>query len=127
TWMTEDASSKDGSRVFTGHGLRLQLDWISPPGPSALGAWKSEEPSVRAGSSNYQLVRMEAITYRQWTNAADWEWTFGSGTTKRSLNRGFVAGSHGYALYWTANDSDWNTPELGQARQTAFDSFQPAP
>ncbi|MDH6135898.1 cytoskeletal protein RodZ [Kitasatospora sp. MAA4] len=128
SWLVFDAGASSAtSHVFDGNGVRLQVDWTTSPGPSAVAAWQQEEPSVRNSVSNYQRVQLKAITYGQWSNASDWEWTFGSGTLRHSLNRGFVTGKYGYALYWTANDSDWNSPELSQARATGFASFQPAP
>ncbi len=128
SWLAFDASASGAtSHVFDGNGVRLQVDWTTSPGPSAVAAWQQEEPSVRNSVSNYQRLQLKAITYGAWSNASDWEWTFGSGTLRHSLNRGFVTGKYGYALYWTANDSDWNSPELSQARETGFASFQPAP
>ncbi|WP_327067344.1 serine/threonine-protein kinase [Kitasatospora sp. NBC_01302] len=123
----DTGASQTDRQVFDGNGLRLQIEWTDQPGASAVGAWQSEEKEVAPTLSNYQQLQLTAITYRGWTNAADWEWTFGSGTKQHSLNRGFVTGRHGYALYWTANDSDWNSPANSQARETAFQTFAPAP
>ncbi|MGF1432489.1 hypothetical protein ACQRUO_39080, partial [Kitasatospora sp. LaBMicrA B282] len=122
-------SSGQTSHVFTGNGVRLQIDWTTTPGPSALAAWQAEEPQVAPTLAGYHRVQLQAVTGWRFSNAADWEWTFGSGTTQHSLNRGFVTNDrrYGYALYWTENDSDWNSPANSQARQVAFDSFQPAP
>ncbi len=78
--------------------------------------------------SNYQRVQLQSVAYREWSNAADWEWTNGTPRT-HSLNRGFVTGSpakYGYAIYWTTPDADWSAAPNAQARQTAFDTFQPA-
>jgi hypothetical protein len=127
-WLSYDASAaKDGSHVLSGNGVRLQIDWTGTPGASALANWQSEEHDQGPTFSNYHLIQLQQVNGWRWSNAADWEWTFGSSTTKHSLNRGFVTGKWGYAIYWTANDSDWNSAELSQARQVAFDSFQPAP
>ena len=120
---------RDTSETFEGNGLSLLVDWQSPGNPSALADWQKSEPGNTFPA--YQRVRLESVVYRQWTNAADWEWTFASssGQRKHALNRGFVTGNgkYGYALYWTANDSDWNSAEISQARLTGFESFQPAP
>ncbi|MFF3598812.1 serine/threonine-protein kinase [Kitasatospora indigofera] len=128
-WLAAAGEDYDHtSRKFEGQGVKLVVDWTQPGGASALADWQSAESGQRGG---YQRVALQAITYRQWTNAADWEWTFNSsgGTRMHSLNRGFVTGGgkYGYALYWTTTDAAWAAPENAQARQTGFDSFQPAP
>jgi len=127
-WMVDKGEDYDDtSRRFEGRGVKLVVDWTQPAHGSAVDDWVSSEQDL--GASNYQRITLQAITYRQWTNAADWEWTFGSRTKLHSLNRGFVTGNgkYGYALYWTMPDADWNAADNVQARQKAFDSFQPAP
>ncbi|MFC9325389.1 serine/threonine-protein kinase [Kitasatospora sp. NPDC057015] len=127
-WLADAGKDyDDSSRRFEGRHVKLVVDWTQPGGASALADWQSAEAGQRSGS--YQRVALQAVTYRQWTNAADWEWTFGSSTRMHSLNRGFVTGGgkYGYALYWTMADADWAAPEFAQARQTGFDTFQPAP
>lgn len=122
-------SSKDGSHVFRGDGITLQIDWTTTPGASAVAAWQTEEQSVAPTLTGYQRIQLQALTGWRWSNAADWEWTFGSGTRQHSLNRGFVLDNrkYGYAIYWTTSDSDWTTPAIIQARDIGFQSFQPAP
>ncbi|MDH6578094.1 serine/threonine-protein kinase [Kitasatospora sp. MAP5-34] len=115
----------DNRRTFSGNGSKLVVEWTGHPDPSALKDWQDEASGNNF--SNYHQINLAAITYRTWTNAADWEWTFGSSTTLHSLNRGFVTGKYGYAIYWTTPDSQWNAPASVDARKVAFDSFQPAP
>jgi hypothetical protein len=125
-WLADQGEDYDStSRKFGGRGVKLVVDWTSPSNGSAVDDWMSGEKSL--GASNYHRVQLQAITYRQWTNAADWEWTYGSKTTMHSLNRGFVTGNgkYGYAIYWTMPDADWAANAA--ARQVSFDTFQPAP
>ncbi|WP_354640990.1 serine/threonine-protein kinase [Kitasatospora camelliae] len=127
-WLKFEGEDYDRtSRKFVGHGMKLMVDWTMPANGDALSDWQKQETELKGGFSGYQRIRIEGLTYRQWTNAADWEWTFGSNPRKHSLNRGFVTGNgkYGYALYWTIPDADWNAN--AQVRQTAFDSFVPAP
>ncbi|MDH6124231.1 serine/threonine-protein kinase [Kitasatospora sp. GP82] len=124
-WLENQGVDSSG-RTFEGNGAKLVVAWTDEPGKSALGAWQEEEKSASGGWNNYQPIQMKQITYRQWSNAADWEWTFGSKTTLHSLNRGFVTGKYGYALYWTIPDEAWNAPANAQAREIGFSSFQPA-
>ncbi|PBC79377.1 serine/threonine protein kinase [Streptomyces sp. TLI_235] len=127
-WMADMGQDYDAtSRLFQGNGLKLMVDWTVGAGDSALGDW--QEGERRQGYRNYQRVQLKAITYRDWTNAADWEWTYGGGTTYHSLNRGFVTGGgkYGYALFWTSEDADWNSAANSAARTIGFATFQPAP
>lgn len=127
-WL-QPAGSESNRRVFKGNGSTLKVEWTTTPGQSAVADWQESEPGLRGQVSNYQRVQLQAVTYREWTNAADWEWTNGTPRT-HSLNRGFVTGTpakYGYAIYWTMQDADWSAPANAQARQVAFDTFQPAP
>ncbi|MFC8722594.1 serine/threonine-protein kinase [Kitasatospora sp. NPDC057198] len=129
-WMTDQGPDyRSTSRRFEGRGLRLVVDWQSPAGDSALKDWQASDRNAKM--TNYRKVRVEAISYRDWSNAADWEWTYTgkAGTLLHSLNRGFVTGGgkYGYAIYWTMPEEIWTAPEGSQARQVSFESFQPAP
>ncbi|MFJ3214306.1 protein kinase [Kitasatospora sp. NPDC086801] len=127
-WL-QPAGSENVRRIFKGNGSTLTIEWTTSPGPSAVADWQDSEPGLRSKVTNYQRVNLAAINYRQWSNAADWEWI--SGTPRmHSLNRGFVTGDpakYGYAIYWITPDADWGSPADSQARDTAFASFQPAP
>ncbi|MFJ5880981.1 serine/threonine-protein kinase [Kitasatospora cineracea] len=129
-WMTDQGPDyRATSRRFEGRGLRLVVDWQSPAGASALKDW--QESDRNAKMTDYRKVRVEAVSYRDWTNAADWEWTYTgkTGTLLHSLNRGFVTGGgkYGYAIYWTMPEEVWSAPDGSLARRIAFESFQPAP
>ncbi|MFB7472115.1 protein kinase [Kitasatospora sp. NPDC056184] len=127
-WL-QPSGSESIRRTFKGNGSTLRIEWTTTPGPSALADWQDAEPGLRGQVTNYQRVQLQSVAYREWTNAADWEWISGS-SRSHSLNRGFVTGSpakYGYAIYWTTPDADWAAPQNAQARQTAFDTFQPAP
>ncbi|BAJ28912.1 MULTISPECIES: serine/threonine-protein kinase [Kitasatospora] len=117
------------SRRFEGRGLRLVIDWQSPAGDSALKDW--QESDRNAKMTNYRKVRVESVAYRDWANAADWEWTYTgkTGTLLHSLNRGFVTGggTYGYAIYWTMPEESWSAADGSLARRISFESFQPAP
>ncbi|WP_328956467.1 serine/threonine-protein kinase [Kitasatospora purpeofusca] len=126
-WL-QPTGSDPNRRTFKGNGSTLRVEWTTTPGASALADWQASEPGLRGQVSNYQRVQLQSVAYREWTNAADWEWTNGTPRT-HSLNRGFVTGSpakYGYAIYWTTPDADWSAAPNAQARQTAFDTFQPA-
>ncbi|MFD9684368.1 serine/threonine-protein kinase [Kitasatospora sp. NPDC001309] len=127
-WL-QPAGSEANRRIFknSADGSQLRIEWTTTPGESALADWQESEPNVRGQVTNYQRVNLAAITYRQWTNAADWEWT--NGTPKsHSLNRGFVTGSpakYGYSIYWIVPDAQWAAQ--APARDVVFNTFQPAP
>ncbi|HJD82093.1 MAG TPA: hypothetical protein K8W00_11595 [Kitasatospora aureofaciens] len=127
-WL-QPAGSDSNRRIFKNpaDGSQLRIEWTTSPGASALADWQDSEPNVRGQVTNYQRLNLAAITYRQWSNAADWEWT--NGTPKsHSLNRGFVTGNpakYGYSIYWIVPDAQWAAQ--ASAREVVFDSFQPAP
>ncbi|MFD4654817.1 protein kinase [Kitasatospora sp. NPDC058444] len=128
-----DALQPTGSdanrRIFknAADGSQLRIEWTTSPGASAVADWQESEPSVRGQVSSYERLNLSAITYRQWTNAADWEWTNGT-PRMHSLNRGFVTGTpakYGYSIYWIVPDAEWAAQ--APVRDVVFNSFQPAP
>ncbi|WP_031062919.1 serine/threonine-protein kinase [Streptomyces sp. NRRL WC-3742] len=128
-WLQPADSDSGNRRIFKNpaDGSQLRFEWTTSPGPSALADWQGSEAGVRGQVTNYQRLNLAAITYRDWTNAADWEWTNGTPRT-HSLNRGFVTGSpakYGYSIYWIVPDAQWAAQ--ASARDTVFNSFQPAP
>lgn len=121
-----DDGVRGQQHIFRGNnGSTLIVDWTSTPGKSALKAWQTMD--ANAGFPGYTSLGTKEIVYRSWTNAADWEWTHDRGGIRQhSLNRGFVTGKYGYAIYWTTPDAAWSAPENVQARDVSFESFQPA-
>ncbi|MGW3078033.1 serine/threonine-protein kinase [Kitasatospora sp. NPDC001132] len=125
----QPTGSDANRRIFknAADGSQLRIEWTTSPGASAVADWQESEPNVRGQVSNYQRLNLAAITYRQWTNAADWEWTNGTPKT-HSLNRGFVTGTpakYGYSIYWIVPDTEWAAQ--APVRDVVFNSFQPAP
>ncbi|MBO1419295.1 serine/threonine-protein kinase [Streptomyces sp. FH025] len=124
----QPTGSDPNRRIFkSADGSQLRIEWTTSPRPSALADWQESEPGLRGQVTNYQRVNLAAINYRQWTNAADWEWTSGSPRT-HSLNRGFVTGTpakYGYSIYWIVPDAEWAAQ--APVRDVVFNSFQPAP
>ncbi|MFD0410612.1 serine/threonine-protein kinase [Kitasatospora sp. NPDC127116] len=125
----QPASSDANRRIFknAADGSQLRIEWTTSPGASAVADWQESEPSVRGQVTNYQRLNLAAITYRQWSNAADWEWTNGT-PRMHSLNRGFVTGTpakYGYSIYWIVPDAEWAAQ--APVRDVVFNSFQPAP
>ncbi|MBV2154386.1 serine/threonine-protein kinase [Kitasatospora sp. SUK 42] len=124
----QPTGSDPDRRVFkSADGSQLRIEWTTSPRPSALADWQESEPGLRAQVSNYQRLNLASVAYRQWTNAADWEWTSGTPKT-HSLNRGFVTGTpakYGYAIYWIVPDAEWAAQ--APVRDVVFNSFQPAP
>ncbi|WP_184924925.1 serine/threonine-protein kinase [Kitasatospora gansuensis] len=126
-WLKEDGVRNNGSQyVYRGNGSTMIVDWTDAPGSSALKEWQERD---REGKfSGYKSLGTRQVSYRSWTNAADWEWTYDKdGTRLHALNRAVVTGKYGYAIYWTSPDATWTSADLVQARQVSFDSFQPAP
>ncbi len=101
---------RSGTAVwFRGPGTSgfLLIDQTSHPRDDAEKDWKNQEKSRKYTFSNYKRVRIESIDF--WDEAADWEFTFGSGSGKTHvINRGFVTDKHhGYAIYWSTPEKTW--------------------
>ncbi|MGW2378413.1 serine/threonine-protein kinase [Kitasatospora sp. NPDC001683] len=127
-WL-QPAGSDSNRRIFKNpaDGSQLRIEWTTSPDASALADWQESEPNVRGQVTNYQRLNLAAINYRQWTNAADWEWTNGT-PRMHSLNRGFVTGNpakYGYSIYWIVPDAQWAAQ--APVRDVVFNTFQPAP
>lgn len=100
----------------------LRIDQTDSPGDDAKKRWQEVEKDFKDEVENYQRIDIDSVDYRGW-EAADWEFTFGSGT--HVLNRGFVPNEDkGYALYMSSPEAQW--PESRAIFQVAADSFQPA-
>jgi serine/threonine protein kinase len=100
----------------------LRVDQTDNPKPDAKKDWQNQEKSVSKRLPDYRRIRIDRVDYRDY-NAADWEFTWGSGPT-HVLNRGMNTGAKGYALYWSTPDSQWD-----QSRSiftVITDTFQPA-
>ena len=112
-----DGSSVDFSDPETGAYLRV--DWQSPPGPSAVGAWRDQEANFKADHAGYERIALEPIEYRTY-EAAIWEFTWEeeSGTV-HAVDLGFIVGDdYGFALNFVAPDSQW------ESFQDEFSIFQ---
>ena len=101
-----DGSSTDISDPLTGAYLRI--DWQSPPGPSAVGAWEDQEQSFSADHEGYQRIALEPTTFRDY-EAATWEFTWDEGgTTLHAVDLGFIVeDDYGFALNFVAPESEW--------------------
>lgn len=122
-WKFQTTGSA-GDRFTGPDGQKLLVAWTTTPKDDPVADWTNQEKSMRR--SQYQKIRIEAVDYRGW-NTADWEFTYTeSGTSYRTIDRGFVVSdSQGYALMYTAKASSWDS-ELRQATwATLTESFQP--
>ncbi|MHC5909152.1 serine/threonine-protein kinase, partial [Streptomyces sp. S6] len=122
-WAFKTASSA-GDRFTGPGGQKLLVAWTDTPQDDPVADWKRQERSMRR--AQYEKVRIEAVSYRGW-NTADWEFTYTeSGTSYRTIDRGFVVGgTQGYALMYTAKADDW-AGELRKSTWTALtESFRP--
>jgi hypothetical protein len=116
--------SHDGSQVkFSEPGTTryLLVDQTDHPKKDPKKDWERQEKSVSKRLDNYQRISIESVSYRDYP-AADWQFTYATRT--RVINRGFVAGDRGYALYLSAPQDSWD--QSMQVFQHAADTFQPA-
>jgi eukaryotic-like serine/threonine-protein kinase len=106
--------SHQGHLVYVrdpGTGRFLIVDQTSHPKPDPLADWRQQEASRRATYPGYHRVRLEAVRYAQAEKAADWEFTYYSGSVlTHVLNRNILASAHhAYALYWSTPASEWQS------------------
>jgi hypothetical protein len=99
----------------------LLVDQTDKPKKDPVKDWERQEKSVAARLPNYQRVSIAPVDYRSYP-AADWQFTYATRT--QVINRGFVAGGRGYALYLSAPRDTWD--DSMRIFQSAADSFQPA-
>ncbi|QNP75788.1 protein kinase [Streptomyces roseirectus] len=122
-WKFQTASSA-GDRFTGPDGQKLLVAWTSTPKDDPVADWRSQEKSMRR--AQYQKIRIEAVDYRGW-NTADWEFTYSeSGTSYRTIDRGFVVSdTQGYALMYTAKAADWSGELRGATWTALTESFRP--
>ncbi|MDB1087401.1 protein kinase [Streptomyces sp. ACA25] len=107
---------------------KVQVDFNNAPTDSAESAWRSLEPAVRDGSSEYRVIGIAPVVdWREYPTVADWEFERTEGGERvRVLNRGFrVDSGRGYAIMITCVAAEWDGQECRTLRDTAFATFQP--
>lgn len=129
-WAGNSTDNGYGSgRIFNAnHSPRVQVDWTSTPGKDAAKAWRDQEPNTRGTFPGYQRISIDPVSWRGYRTVADWTFTFTShGTRMRAVNRGFVTDDkHGYAIFFTAPDAQWDSPETKAMLAALYKTFKPA-
>ncbi|WP_217235234.1 serine/threonine-protein kinase [Streptomyces sp. AC555_RSS877] len=122
-WKFQSTGSA-GDRFTGPDGQKLLVAWTSTPKGDPVADWKSQERYMTR--SQYKRIRIEKVDYRGW-NTADWEFTYSeSGTTYRTIDRGFVVNDQlGYALMYTAKDAQWDSDLREGTWKTLADTFTP--
>ncbi|TNY36960.1 serine/threonine-protein kinase [Thermomonospora catenispora] len=127
---------RKGTSVFfrrPGGGAYVQFDQTGDPGPSALDDWKDLEAATRGSQfPDYRRIKLGPTGDQppvpdtgNGDRSADWEFTWRSGSTRmHGLDRGFVAGDRGYAIFLVAPDSEWD--RVRQELDPVFRTFRPA-
>jgi hypothetical protein len=105
TWFTEN----------TGLHRLLIIDQTRTPASNPVADWQSKEDDRRGSYANYHGIKIVSVNY--WDKAADWEYTFtsGSGNKIHVDKRGFItAKDQAYGITWEVTDSAWkaNLPNL---------------
>jgi serine/threonine protein kinase len=115
--------SQSGTRVkFSEPGTTryLMVDQTDHPKKDPATDWERQEESVRERLPNYHRISIATVDYRDYP-AADWQFTYATRT--QVIDRGFVAGNKGYALYIQGPQGSFDDSE--QVFQAAADSFKP--
>ncbi len=128
-WTEVSASTDDDSVDFRdpATGSYLRVDWTDTPGDDAAQAWRELEVGFRSRHENYRRIRIEDVQFKDFEEAALWEFTWTDGDTKlHAYDLGVVAndGSNGFALNFVTREENW---EASQAQWKQFmESFRPA-
>ncbi|PKK12541.1 MAG: serine/threonine protein kinase [Thermomonospora sp. CIF 1] len=131
-----EGPERRGSSVFFrgDDGAYVQIDQTTDPNPSALKDWQDLEAAVKGDGRfpGYRRLRLEPTGDHppipdtgDGSKSADWEFTWQSGSGRmHGLNRGFVAGDRGYAIFLVLPEEEWDKerPEL----EPIFSFFEPA-
>ncbi|MFH9230050.1 serine/threonine-protein kinase [Streptomyces lydicus] len=124
--QTDTAGQNSGAIYSASGGFpRVQVDYNAEPGKDAAAAWRSLEPSVRGSSTDYHLLGIKSVKWRNYPTVADWSFTRKQdGEKVRVLNRGFRADDdHGYAIMITCKADTWSDKECQNVVTTAFKTF----
>jgi hypothetical protein len=120
-----DADSVDFRDPETGTYLRV--DWTDTPGDDAAEAWRDLERGFRQRHDNYRRIRIEEVDFKDFEEAALWEFTWTSdGTQLHAYDLGVVTndGDDGFALNFVTREENW---EASQPQWRSFlKSFRPA-
>ncbi|WP_235017684.1 serine/threonine-protein kinase [Thermomonospora echinospora] len=127
---------REGTSVFfrsSDRGSYVQVDQTSDPSSSALRDWEELEAATRGSRfPGYDRIKLGPTGDQppvpdtgDGDKSADWEFTWqGSSGRMHGLNRGFVAGGNGYAIFLVAPDSQWE--ETRSELEPVFRHFEPA-
>ena len=90
-------------------GIFLLIDQFDQPQPNALADWQQQAAPRPSSYPDYHLIRLQAVSYPQAKQAADWEFSYDrNGIIVHILSRNVLANArHAYALYWSTPESDW--------------------
>ena len=90
-------------------GIFLLIDQSDQPQPNALADWQQQAAARQASFPGYHLIRLQAVSYPQAEQAADWDFTYDRGGVEvHILNRNVLANArHAYALYWSVPEAQW--------------------
>ena len=96
--------------------------WLDRPRSAQLTAAEAQF-AANPAYAPYEKIRLEKVDYRGY-QAADWEFTFTSGGTRRHvLYRGVVIGGRTFGLYLSVPADRWESSRA--VFQTAADTFRP--
>ncbi|MFI5958532.1 protein kinase [Cryptosporangium sp. NPDC051539] len=124
-WSSSNSSG--GFRIENQRGYFLLIQQSDQPKADAVADWTDQESGRQSRGNGYQRISIKKVPYRNYSTAADWEFTFNRGGQQiHVLNRGFVTSpTQAYSLYWETPESLWSS---GKPYFSNFaNTFQPAP
>lgn len=128
-WTEDPESTDDDSVDFRDPttGTYLRVDWTDTPGDDAAEAWRNLEKGFASRHDNYRRIRIEDVDFKDFEEAALWEFTWTSGGTQlHAYDLGVVAndGTNGFALNFVTREENWDASQ--QQWERFLESFRPA-
>ncbi|MFA9428778.1 protein kinase [Egicoccus sp. AB-alg2] len=124
-WQERAADGNRTDWVDPETGAYLRVDWTDDPASDPVADWEAAEAAFAQRQSDYERVRLQPATYRDW-DAAMWEYTYASGgASLQAINLNVLADDlgHAYALNLQAPAGNWD--EVAQQFPAIAGSFEP--
>jgi hypothetical protein len=118
-WAPQQGQGNQVNFVDPETGDYLRVDYVTPPGPDAVAAWETYEPSFAARFGDYQRIRIEPQSFGD-LEGAIWEYTYAG---RHATNLAILTDDIGFALNFVADEERWD--DLADVREAFEGSFHP--
>jgi eukaryotic-like serine/threonine-protein kinase len=122
-WQEQDAGGNRTDFVDPDSGAYLRVDHTDDPAPDPLADWEAAAADFAERHEDYEQVRLEPVSYRDY-DAAVWEYSYtDGGVPLRAINLNVVDGDHAYALNLQSPRDEWD--DVREHMPYVMAGFQP--